>query len=239
MSTAVIVQARMSSTRLSGKVMKKLGKKTILAHVLERCLAVTETDQVWCATVDGSDGDQIEAEARRCGVNVFRGSESDVLGRYLGAAKAAKAEVILRVTSDCPMIDPEICSDVLRLRKKSNADYACNNMPRGWPHGLDCEAFTMKWLDRAAREAVASDEREHVTPFIRKHPDAVRVNLAGPAGGLEQHRWTLDTQDDFDFMVEMFKHLPAGPKGWDYKSVLGVLDANPHLVDINAKHRVQ
>ena len=151
--TAVIVQARMSSTRLPGKVMLELAGRSVLSHVLERCQAIPGTDVVCCATVTGRDGDPIAAEAESCGAAVFRGKEMDVLDRYYRAAQSLKASTILRVTSDCPVIDPQICGRVLDLLHREEADYACNNMPPSWPHGLDCEAFSFAWLERAAREA--------------------------------------------------------------------------------------
>jgi len=236
MSTAVIVQARMASTRLPGKVLETLRGETVLAHVLERCHAIAGADAVCCATLAGSEGDPVAAEAARCGAAVFRGSESDVLERYHGAAACLDAEVVLRVTSDCPLIDPEICAQVLRLRQAEQADYACNNMPPSWPHGLDCEAFTFEWLERSVREASKPSEREHVTPYMRSHPEARKSNLAGPGGEAASYRWTLDYQDDLEFMRAMFARLPAGPSGWSYLVPLAIIAAEPELAAINRGH---
>ena len=234
MRTAVIVQARMGSTRLPGKVMEKLAGETVLSHVLRRCQAIETADMVCCATVDGEDGGAIAAEAARCGVEVFRGSEQDVLDRYYRAARHLSADVIMRVTGDCPLIDPAICASVLRLRAEGDADYACNNMPPSWPHGLDCEAFTFAWLERAAREASKPSEREHVTPFIRNHPEARKVNLPAPDGDLSAHRWTLDTEADLRFLRALFERLPGGPEGWRYEVPLAIVEAEPALSEMNA-----
>ncbi len=223
----------MASSRLPGKVMEKLGGETVLSHVLRRCQAIETADMVCCATTEGSDGDPIAAEAARRGVEVFRGSEWDVLDRYYRAARHLSADVIMRVTSDCPLIDPAICASVLRLRAEGDADYACNNMPPSWPHGLDCEAFTFAWLERAAREASKPSEREHVTPFIRGHPEARKVNLEGPGGSIAKHRWTLDYLEDLVFLRALFHKLPADPAVPRMDDVLEVLDAYPEISAIN------
>jgi len=230
--TVVIVQARMASTRLPGKVLLPLSGRTVLSHVLERCKAIPGIDQVCCAIPDGRDCDPVVHEAEHNGVQVCRGSENDVLDRYYQAALATQADIILRVTSDCPMIDPEVCGDVLRLRRMKSADYACNNMPASWPHGLDCEAITFPWLERAWREAHQVYEREHVTPFIRNHPDAVKIDLPGP--GWHHYRWTLDHPVDLAFLQEIFLHLPPGPEGWCYKAGLDVIERYPEIITINA-----
>lgn len=232
--TAVIVQARMGSTRLPGKVMLDLAGRTAMSHVLERCAAIEGTDVVCCATAAAPDCDPIAAEAERHGAAVFRGSEQDVLGRYYQAAQMLEADVIVRVTSDCPLIDPAICASVLCLRAEEDADYACNNMPPSWPQGLDCEAFTFAWLERAARQASKPSEREHVTPFIRNHPEARKVNVQGPGGDVAAHRWTLDTDADLRFLRAMYERLPGGPEGWRYEVPLAIVEAEPALAEMNA-----
>lgn len=233
MSTVVIVQARMGSTRLPGKVMCKLAGNTVLGHVLERCAAIPGIDSVCCATVEGADGDTVAAEAERCGAVVYRGSEADVLDRYYRAARGLSAASVIRVTSDCPLIDPDVCGQVLRLLD-ADIDYACNNLPPSWPLGLDCEAFTFEWLERAAREARRPSEREHVTPYLRKHPRVRSANLAGPGGGCTEHRWTLDTPADLAFMTRLFALLPQGRAGWDYRVPLAIVERHPDIAAINA-----
>jgi spore coat polysaccharide biosynthesis protein SpsF len=231
--TATIVQARMGSTRLPGKVMRTLGHQTVLAHVLERCAAISNSDVVCCAVAEGLDNDAVADEARRCGAVVFRGSEKDVLARYSGAASMLGAEVVLRVTSDCPLIDPDVCAQVISLRERNGAAYACNNMPRSWPHGLDCEAMPRAWLERADREASLPEEREHVSPYLRNHPTAPKANLAAPVAGLAGHRWTLDTERDFRFFEALWERLPSGRDGWPYAAPLAVVEADPALAAMN------
>lgn len=223
--TAVIVQARMSSSRLPGKVLADLAGKPLLAHVLQRCLAIPLVDVVCCATVEGDEGDEIASVAERLGTVVMRGSREDVLDRYFRAAQALDAAVVVRVTSDCPLIDPNVCGQVLQLLHESGSDIACNNMPPSWPYGLDCEAFTFRWLERAAQEATASDDREHVTPFIRRHPEARKANLVGPGGSAARLHWTIDYPADLRFMRDLFAHLPDGPEGFDYRLPLALFQS--------------
>lgn len=239
MTTACIVQARMGSTRLPGKVMRRLAGDTVLAHVLRRCRAIPGVDLVVCATVEGPDGEPVAGEAERAGAVVFRGSEQDVLGRYLGAARAVAAERILRVTSDCPLIDPGLCGRVLALcgpGPEGGPDYASNNMPPSWPHGLDCEAFTRALLERAAETADSAYAREHVTPWMRDAPGIRRAGLTGPGGALPRLRWTLDYPEDLAFFEALFPLLPPPPAIPAWRDTLALLDAHPELGRINA-HR--
>jgi len=231
---AVIVQARMASTRLPGKVLERLGEDTVLAHVLRRCAAIDGIDAVCCAIPDDAGCDAVAEEAEHCGALVFRGSQSDVLDRYHRAALACGADVVMRVTSDCPLIDPGVCGGLLRLFTHEAVDYACNNAPRGWPHGLDCEVFSAAALARAAAEASAPDEREHVTPWLRAHRDIARANLAGPGGDLTTMRWTLDYPEDLAFLRALFARLPAPPEIPEFEEIVMQLRANPDIAAINA-----
>jgi spore coat polysaccharide biosynthesis protein SpsF (cytidylyltransferase family) len=128
----------------------------------------------------------------------------------------ANADVILRVTSDCPLIDPDVCGKVIALRASSDADFTTNNMPSGFPVGLDCEAFTLDALERAEHDAIDMNEREHVTPWLRTSPSVRSVNLDGPGGRFVQQRWTLDYPEDYAFFAALFDTLPPPPEipGW-------------------------
>ncbi|MBC8159561.1 MAG: glycosyltransferase family protein [Alphaproteobacteria bacterium] len=235
--TAVIVQARMGSTRLPQKVMMPLAGQTVLAHVLERCRAIDGVDTVCCATTIAPEDAVIVAEAERCGAAVFRGSPTDVLDRYARAAKMVDADVVMRVTSDCPLIDPEICAAVLRLRAEKGVEYAANNMPPGWPHGLDCEAFSADALARAAKTADDPLEREHVTPWLRNNPSISRASLKGPGGSLTDLRWTLDYPEDMDFFEALFAKLPNTPSTAGTAEVLEILQRFPEISAINQTRR--
>jgi spore coat polysaccharide biosynthesis protein SpsF len=233
MTTAVIVQARMGSSRLPGKVMQTLAGRTVLEHVLSRCAAIPGADVVVCAMPDEAASDALGAVARATGAATFRGSETDVLARYAGAARAVGATIVMRVTSDCPLIDPEICGNVLALRAAGRLDYVANNMPPTFPHGLDCEAMTAMALFEA--EAVAQDsyDREHVTPWLRRAPVLRRANLAAEIPDLSGHRWTLDYPEDLEFFRSVFAALPVGSAG-HMTDVLALLGRQPHLSNINA-----
>ena len=231
--TVVIVQARSGSTRLPGKVLMDLAGRTVLRRVLERCAVIQGLDAVCCAIPDGNADEAVAEEAVRCGAVVTRGPEYDVLERYYRAAREVGAEIIMRVTSDCPLLDPAVASEVLRLVTTRGADYACNNLPRSWPHGLDCEALRFEWLERAAREAILPSEREHVTPYIRNHPRVHRMVLAGPGGDVAEHRWTLDTAEDLLLLRALFERMPEDPRSYDYRYPLAIVESIPGLADLN------
>lgn len=231
--TACIVQARMASTRLPGKVMRTLRGETVLRHVLTRCAAVPGVDVVVCAVPEGHACDELAAEAAAGGALVFRGSESDVLSRYHGAASMVGADVVLRVTSDCPLIDPGVCGAVLALRARENAGYACNNLPPSWPIGLDCEAFPASLLARAHREAADPFQREHVGPWMRTNPDVAQVNYPSPDPALAGHRWTLDHPEDFALFEAVFAHLPPEVSRPTTAEVLAVVTSHPEIMAIN------
>lgn len=239
MTTAIIVQARMGSTRLPGKVLKRLAGHTVLEEVLRRCRAIPGADLVVCAIPEDAADDALIEPARRAGAVVTRGSSSDVLQRYRRAADEVGADVVMRVTSDCPLIDPALCGEVLALRAARAVDYAANNMPPGFPHGLDCEAFTAAALHRADDAARDAYEREHVTPWLRTHGAVSRAALEGPGGPAAQLRWTLDFPEDYAFFQTVFARLPPPPAIPDWRATLAVIDAHPELSAINAAHRVQ
>jgi len=236
MRVATIIQARMGSTRLPGKVLADLGGRSVLARVVERALAIPGCDVVVCAVPDSPQDDPVAEEAHRAGAVVTRGSTDDVLDRYWRAAQSVKAEAVMRITSDCPLIDPAVCGALIAQWVASGADYGSINMPPTWPHGLECELFSSSWLERAALEAVKPSDREHVSPFIREHPDAVRMNMPGPGPQTVRHRWTLDHADDLTFLRALWARLPEGPAGWDWRVPFGIVEADPALAAINAGH---
>jgi spore coat polysaccharide biosynthesis protein SpsF len=236
MRVATIIQARYGSTRLPGKVLMDLGGKTVLARVVERALAIPGSDVVCVAVPTGPADDPVATEAKRAGAVVARGSQADVLDRYWRAAQAVKADAVMRVTSDCPLIDPAVCGDLIALFQQSGADYGSINMPPTWPHGLECEIFSFAWLDKAAREAIKPSEREHVSPFIREARAAKKVNLAGPGPETVRHRWTLDHPDDLTFLRALWTRLPEGPAAWPWRTPFAIVEADPALAAINAGH---
>lgn len=236
MTNVVIVQARMTSTRLPGKVLKDVAGKTALWHVLTRCAAIPGIDIVCCAVPEGPEQEPVAAEARACGATVARGSEHDVLDRYYTAARDLGADVIMRVTSDCPLIDPGLCGEVLSAVLNDPAvDYAANNFVHRYPHGLDCEAFTWASMERDWKEAHEPYDREHVTPWLRRAPEIRRVSLEGPSDELGKLRWTLDYPEDLEFCRALFPLLGDGIPSW--KETLRVCEENKHLQELNAMRR--
>lgn len=236
MITAAIVQARMGSSRLPGKVLVEVGGKSVLTHVLGRCRAIPSVSVVVCAVPDAAESAPIEKIAQHCDAIVYRGSEQDVLGRYHGAAMRAEADVILRVTSDCPLIDPDVCEQVIQLRVRSGADYASNNLERSFPHGLDCEAFTVDALAEAAKLARLPEEREHVTPWLRHAPHLRRANLSSGEPNLADYRWTLDYPEDLLFFKALFDRMP-GAESARMREFLAFLKLNPDIAILNAGRR--
>jgi glutamate-1-semialdehyde 2,1-aminomutase/spore coat polysaccharide biosynthesis protein SpsF len=238
LTTAVIVQARMGSSRLPGKVMQELAGRTVLHHVLERCRAIPGADLVVCAMPDEVQSAPLEAVARECGATTFRGSEKDVLARYLGAARSVSADMLMRVTSDCPLIDPGVCGEVLALRAHEGADYAANNTPRTYPHGLDCEAFTTAALAEADASTSEAYDHEHVTPWLRRAPHLKRANLSSGNPAIASHRWTLDYPEDLEFFRAVFAALPNGSPA-RMNEVLAMLAGRPDIVAINASRSLE
>lgn len=236
MTVAIIVQARFGSSRLPGKVLLPLAASTVLAEVLRRCRAVPGVDVVCCAVPHGPLDDVVAEVAAGAGAEVSRGSETDVLDRYWQAARQVGADLVMRVTSDCPLTDPGLCGQVIQL-VGPGVDYASNNMPPGFPHGLDCEAFTVQALGEAAARATDAADREHVTPWLRRSDPARIRALAGPGGDLVRHRWTLDHPEDYLFLREVFRRLPSAAPGVagaipDWRQTLAVAQ-DPALMRIN------
>jgi spore coat polysaccharide biosynthesis protein SpsF len=233
MTTAIIVQARMGSSRLPGKVLLDLAGRPVLAHVLERCAAIPGGDTVVCAIADGPDARLIAGVAKDCGAQIYLGDEHDVLSRYQGAAQMVGADVIMRITSDCPLIDPQVCGTVLDLLLSSEAGYASNLVPRSYPKGLDCEAFTREVLDQAASLAGPGPDREHVTLWMPRSDTVRRANLSSGRAELTAQRWTLDYPEDLEFLRALAAHLPADRIA-GLEEVLAVLAGYPEIFDINA-----
>jgi spore coat polysaccharide biosynthesis protein SpsF len=233
MRVVVIVQARMGSTRLPGKVLLKLGTKTVLAHVLERAAKISGIDGVVCAVPEGPENDSVAATAQAANFQVHRGPERDVLRRYLGAAEAVQADAVIRVTSDCPLFDPAVGSALVALHAETGADYSSNIEPRSYPKGLDCEMFGMATLRRADEAAKLPDEREHVTSWMIRAPELRRANLASGRASLADMRWTLDYPEDFAFFEAVWAKNPdAGRLGMD--GILAILAEYPEIAAINA-----
>jgi spore coat polysaccharide biosynthesis protein SpsF len=239
MRTVAIIQARMGSTRLPGKVMKKLCGKSVLEHVIRRVQACRFLDDVVIATTSSPADDVIVAEAERCDAKWFRGNEEDVLDRYYRAAKKFQANVVVRVTSDCPLFDPEVLGEMIikfQLENSShnNLDYLSNTMKRTFPLGLDAEVFKFSTLQKAHSDSKQGYEREHVTPFIYEHPEIFSIYRYEGSEDLSCHRWTLDTEDDFRLINAIYSELYKENELFTTKQIIIFLKNNPELIKINA-----
>ena len=204
-----IVQARMGSTRLPGKVLKDLGGETVLARVLARLKRSVTIGEVIVATTDAPGDDVIVTECRRLKTRFFRGEENDVLDRYYRAAQFSNAEVIVRITADCPLIDAEITDKTVKEFLNERPDYASNALLRTYPRGLDTEVFSIHALEIAWCEASEAYQRAHVTPFIYQNPQ--RFTLLTVKGERDHSglRWTLDTEPDLEFLRAVYARLGA------------------------------
>lgn len=236
MTTAIIVQARMGSTRLPGKIMKKVLDKPLLEYQLERLLRVKYADQVIIATTDHGGEQPIVDLCLRLGVPYFRGSEQDVLARYYGAATQYGADVVVRITSDCPLIDPAVVDKVIGfyLTHKEEYDFVSNTFAkRTYPRGMDTEVFSYKALKEANEEATDEAEREHVTIFIKRRPERYRLKTLPYDKDFSHYRWTVDTPEDFMLIEKMITALyPVNPH-FTLEDCLALLTENPDWIKIN------
>lgn len=232
----VISQARLGSTRLPAKVLKTVCGKTLLEHQYERLQRSRFAHQIVIATTTLSQDDPIVDLCNQRQIPVWRGPSDDVLTRYHGAATRYQADIVVRVTSDCPLIDPEIVDEVIGryLELDGAADYVSNTLVRSFPRGMDTEVFSFTALDAAAQEAVRQEEREHVTPFIYWRPERFRVEQVRSAEDLSCHRWTVDTPEDFELIRRILEALYPQKPCFTLRDVLDLLADHPDWSELNA-----
>lgn len=232
MRIVCIIQARMGSTRLPGKVLLPLAGREVLAHVLDR-LAVCETiDDVVVATSDQPSDDVLAQWCDHRGVPVFRGSLDDVLDRYYQCAVQARADAVVRITADCPALDSTIVDEVVRGFKAGNFDLFY--LGGEFPDGLDCAVFSFSALERAWREATLKSEREHVGPYVVNHPEWFRLGNLKKFTGMAHHRWTLDEPRDLAFLQAVFERLQrTDGKPFLAGDIFDLLDREPELLSAN------
>jgi spore coat polysaccharide biosynthesis protein SpsF (cytidylyltransferase family) len=234
MRTVALIQARMGSTRLPGKVLASLDGRPLLSLVIERTAAAAGLDAVAVATSDLDRDDAVAAVAAQAGVPVVRGSEQDVLDRFQTAAEQLGADVVVRITADCPLVDPELVARVLDLRAREGLDYAA--VPTGaipgvrcWPDGLDCEVFTAAALATAWRDATTAYDREHVSPLIKRDDRFRRAFLEADVD-LGYERWTVDHPEDLEFVRAVVERLG---RDCGYREILALLAREPQLRELN------
>lgn len=234
MRVVAVLQARTGSTRLPGKVMADLAGKPLLARVIERAQAVPGVQTVVVATTRAERDRPILDLAKACGAKAYAGSEEDVLDRYYQAVRQFGGEVVVRLTADCPLLDPRVSARVLERYLKGDVDYASNTLDPTFPDGLDTEVFSFAALERAWRESGLASEREHVTPYIWKNP--VKFRLASVTDEVDRSglRWTVDEAQDLEFVRAVYKHLYRdGEPPFGMDEVLALLGKKPELKAMN------
>lgn len=238
--TVAIIQARMASRRLPGKVLLDIAGQSMLERVVRRVRRASHMEETVVATSTNTADDPVVAECERIGVPVFRGSEDDVLDRYRNAAMAHDAAICVRIGADSPLIDPRVCDlTVLALRGSDPpVDYASNKINPTYPLGLDVEAFTREALERTWAAASDPYERSHVTVHMYQNPAAFRLLAVRDVVDRHQWRWTVDTQDDLEFARQVFARL-SGSNEFGFEEVVDLIEREPDLARINAHVRTR
>jgi spore coat polysaccharide biosynthesis protein SpsF len=237
----VVVQARVGSTRLPGKVLLPVGGAPLLQRMMER-LAFCETafDRVVATTTDTAD-DILVTLCDRLEIPVFRGHPTDLLDRHVQAARAFGADVVVKIPSDCPLVDPRVVDEVIAfsLARRSHLDFVSNLHPQSWPDGNDVEVMSRDALETAHREATEAHEREHTTPFLWDHPERFRIgNVAWSSGRdlSKTHRLTVDWAEDLALVDAVFRALHRdGAPPFSVEAIVSLLDAHPMLHALNAR----
>lgn len=239
MRTVIIAQARMTSSRLPGKVMKTVLGKPLLAYFIERLQRATLADQVIIATTTNETDEPIVELCRSLSVGFTRGSENDVLQRYFDASVVTCADTVVRVTSDCPLIDPALIDDAIALfrQRAGQTDYVSNSLTITYPRGMDVEVFSFRALAEAHAKATQNVEREHVTPFLYQHPEMFRIEEIQSPHDLSRHRWTVDTPEDLELITRILEALYPLKKAFDLADILKLLNQHPDWPDINSQIR--
>ena len=236
MKTVAIIQARLGSTRLPGKVLHLIKGKPLIVHMLDRLKQCRMIDALVLATSSLPQDRPLFELASREKIEGFAGSEEDVLDRFYQAAKLYQADVVVRLTGDCPLIDPVVTNFIIESHLKRGKDYTSNTVTRSYPRGLDTEVMSFAALKKASQEATKPYEREHVTPYIYDHPKDFSIEQVVAEGSLNQPdlRLTVDTPEDFKFVQEIFNRLYDQKPHFSITDILNLLNAQPELKQINA-----
>ena len=236
MNTVVIIQTRMSSTRLPGKVLYPLNKRPVLEHVVNRVKQAKLVDDVVVATTDLTADDIIVQWTEALGIKYYRGSESNVLERYYQAALASNAKTVIRITSDCPLIDPKLIDLMVEFYRQNNFRMVTNSGPyddkRTYPRGLDIEILDFELLKEAHYDAKEDYEREHVTPYVYKNFNENIYHFLN-SRDMSNYRWTLDTIEDFKFIQKVYEYFGSEISFADTENILSFLESNNEIREIN------
>jgi spore coat polysaccharide biosynthesis protein SpsF len=225
-----VIQARRGSSRFPDKILKPLGGKPVLQWVIERCHMIEGVERVVCAIPEDPYNDPIADVALSAGASVCRGSESDVLGRYMKAVADIDTRYVMRITSDCPLLDPSLCADIMREVRDRELPYGVTG---SWPNGLSCEVFTKSALVEADKGATHLFDREHVTLWIKRQFKENCFVLQGDRKTADENRWVLDYPEDYDFLTALVPYLLHQSDATKWQSVLDVVTRHPEIAEIN------
>lgn len=233
MRVIAIIQARMNSRRLPGKVLLPLCGKPVLEHVVTRVKACAQIEEVIVATSTEASDDPIADWSRASDVNCFRGSLDDVLDRFYQCALQYGAESVVRITADCPVVDPAIIDEVIAGYYAGGFDYY--GLGGEFPDGLDCTVISFSALSKAWQEAKLQSEREHVGPYIEKYPDLFNNGALNKFTGLSHLRWTLDEPEDYQLLNQIYDALYSESSLFLTQDILDFLEKNPEMKELNSQ----
>ena len=227
------VQARMGSTRLPRKVLKTIVGMPMLWHIIQRLKRSKLIDKIVIVTSIKKRDIPILKFAKNNGVDSYAGSEEDLVDRHFQAAKKFKADILVRITADCPLVDPEIVDKVIQFFLDGNFDYVSNIIERTYPDGLDVEVFSYSSLEKIWKEAKTPREREFFTVYMRDHPEIFQIGGIKQGEDISYMQWTVDTEKDLKFAREIYKRLYKKNKIFYMKDILSLLKKHPELTEIN------
>ncbi len=226
-----IVQARMSSTRLPGKVLKEVHNRPLLSYLIERLQRVSEIEKIVVATTDSVADDAIAEYCKKNGISVFRGSENDVLDRYMKAAMEYSANPIVRITGDCPLLDVDTVQKLIEVYKKGGVDYVVTG--QSFTEGFDCEIFSQKMLELSHVNATKSSEREHATLYMYTHPEVCRKFILENSTDDSSYRVTVDEPEDFAVVKTIIEGIYPNNSEFTAGDIKNFLDSHPEIRDLN------
>ncbi len=235
MKVAAIIQARLGSTRLPGKILKKVLDKTLLEYQIERVKRAQSINQIIVATTIKEQDHPIVELCEQLSIPYYRGSEEDVLARYYEAATQFQVDIIVRLTSDCPIVDPNVIDKVVNhyLAHQNEYDYVSNTLTRTYPRGLDTEVIPYQVLKQVYEEASEQPCREHVTAYIYSNPQKFKLGNVSNNANESKHRWTIDTEEDFRLIEKIIQELYPQKKDFSLDDVLHVLQEKAEWYHIN------
>lgn len=232
MKYLAIIQARMGSSRLPNKILKELCGKPMLQHIVERVQNSKYIDHVMVATTVKEEDKVVKELCERIQTDCYRGSENDVLDRYFQAASKYKPKNVIRITADCPFIDPTIIDQIIQIHETGEYDYTSNTLVETYPDGLDTEVFKFSALEKAWKEANLASEREHVTPYIKFKGQFKRYSVER-SPSLADKRWTVDTEMDFVVVTQVYNALYDEAKMFLMADILDFLETNQQIEELN------